>query len=282
MTACDMEKKLIALVINEEKLTDGPIQMVQKGFKRAIDNRMDDVVKQALEHRVIGKVYFGKLLRNSIIIHDMDVLMLLTKENPEKEYYHVYKRALQMAIEENSLEALQFLISCGLDIYSNREPLNLAIRQENIEIVRYLVRQGADINISFNSIVCKSLMDYFIKKKDGEMIKYLIERGFQFNGASRRYRIAVELVNSENMDYLEYLLEKVEPDNRGFKKDVLEYALCQEKAEVIQYIVKNMSSKEQRYCDHIIRNSIKNSINLGSYIDFLKGCGIDVSRIMSR
>ena len=25
MTACDMEKKLIALVINEEKLTDGPI-----------------------------------------------------------------------------------------------------------------------------------------------------------------------------------------------------------------------------------------------------------------
>ena len=146
----------------------------------------------------------------------------------------------------------------------------------------YLVRQGADINISFNSIVCKSLMDYFIKKKDGEMIKYLIERGFQFNGASRRYRIAVELVNSENMDYLEYLLEKVEPDNRGFKKDVLEYALCQEKAEVIQYIVKNMSSKEQRYCDHIIRNSIKNSINLGSYIDFLKGCGIDVSRIMSR
>lgn len=42
MTACDMEKKLIALVINEEKLTDGPIQMVQKGFKRAIDNTLEN------------------------------------------------------------------------------------------------------------------------------------------------------------------------------------------------------------------------------------------------
>lgn len=283
MTLHDMEdvkKSLIALISDEEKTTDRTIQMIQEGFDKAIENGMKDVAKQALEYRLIDKRCFGRILRDSIIINDLDTLMLLTRENPEKEYYNAYKRALQMAAEEGNLEVIRFLVSYGADIHSNKEPLNLAVRHGHIEIVRYLVRHGADINASLNGFVYKSLLDYFIRNRDDEMIRYLIDHGFQFKGGRRRFRIVVELVDSGNIDYLEYILEKVESDNRGFQKDVLECALYMKKTEVVRYIVGKMNSEDQDCCDRIIRKSVKNGGKSKKYVDFLENCGVDVDRVM--
>lgn len=283
MTLHDMEnvkKSLIALISDEEKTTDRTIQMIQEGFDKAIENGMKDVAKQALEYRLIDKRCFGRILRDSIIINDLDTLMLLTRENPEKEYYNAYKRALQMAAEEGNLEVIRFLVSYGADIHSNKEPLNLAVRHGHIEIVRYLVRHGADINASLNGFVYKSLLEYFIRKKDDEMIRYLIDHGFQFKGGRRRLRIVVELVDSGNIDYLEYILEKVESDNRGFQKDVLEWALHMKKTEVVRYIVGKMNSEDRDCCDRIIRKSVKDSGKSKKHVDFLESCGVDVDRVM--
>ncbi len=283
--ACDVEnvkKYLIEPIIKEAKLTDGTVQLIQKGFSRAMDEEREGIVKQALEYRLVDKKYYGRVLRDSILTNNLNVLAFLTIKNPEKEYYNAYKRTLQMAAEEGCLEPIQFLVSCGVDIYVSKEPLNLAVRYDNIEIVRYMVKNGADINVSLIGCVNKSLMDYFIKKQDDEMIRYLIEHGFRLNGESRRYKIAVELVQSENLDYLECILENAESDSLAFRRDILDYALCQENAKFVRYILEKGSPKDQHYYDRTIRNSVKDSINLKQHVNFLKGCGVDVSGVMRR
>ncbi|MHC4660255.1 MAG: ankyrin repeat domain-containing protein [Planctomycetota bacterium] len=87
---------------------------------------------------------------------------------------------LLLAVMNSHISTARRLIGLGADVNAKHyyTPLGLAVENENLEMVRMLVQNGADIEAKCN---IERILIAAIRKKNGDMIEFLIEKGANVN-----------------------------------------------------------------------------------------------------
>lgn len=116
---------------------------------------------------------------NKIVIGVVLILLLIfvVLNMAKTSKVHKIEHPLQLAVSENSLDEVKYLINNGADVnfqgYRGRTPLFIAAKYGNTEIAQYLISVGADVNIKDDDGLDPLHMSTF--SDNPELSKILIE-----------------------------------------------------------------------------------------------------------
>lgn len=99
----------------------------------------------------------------------------------EMEYPH--NHLVHIALEENNMDMLDYLISNGADINIKNDEgdtiLNIAVSNDNLEAVRFLLERGANPNIL--NILKENALHFAVAIRDHRIVDELINKGAKIN-----------------------------------------------------------------------------------------------------
>lgn len=118
---------------------------------------------------------------------------------------------LDYAIINNKLKIVKLLVEYGLEIependYEDYSSLELAVESNNKDILDYLISKGANIN--FINAQGKTLLDAAIVKNNYEMIEYLISKGIKMDKEILSSSIYYAIEKNSSLKIIKYLISK--------------------------------------------------------------------------
>lgn len=162
------------------------------------------------------------------------------------------KTPLITAIEHNQLEIVKLLLQLAKKDSKEKNLLTVAIRCGHLEIIKYLIEYGYDVNTCPRSwFECKLIEGRY------DIVRLLLDHGYH-------YCIDVSLLDGEHVNIIKYLVD-YNKDNKRLLELSLKDALLNNKADVLEYVIQQGAVLDWSKCSHYLVNAIRNG-----YIDIVK------------
>lgn len=225
---------------------------MNEGFTQAVKNRDMEIVRQALECKVISHVHFGHVLNKAVLENDKDALELLLVGASEDTYYKGKERVLKKAAEIGNLDIVKWLTDSGMEIRKSNDAIKLAMKNNHCEVLEYLLKRCANINDIKNG---NALMNFLISHNRIDAVRYMIEEGYDiYKGDCTKCYGNLPLAASRgNLEIFKYLFEETGKHDKKLHKLKLFCGIYYGTVDIVKYVMDNMDADDETYVKRIMK-----------------------------
>jgi len=193
-------------------------QIVERAIATAIEKNQLPQIKIWLNRTKSNKKLFNQTWLKVLQKGKLEQIKYFVQEGADVNYDFQPYTPINIAVQNNNLELIKFLITQGAKIATKRKnkikiesPLYYATKNKNEEIIRFLIKQGVDVNQGINNTPLINVIQF----KDLKLIKLLILLGADINHKNRMGQTPYDAAKITG----EYEIEKMVLINKNIKMD---------------------------------------------------------------